>query len=105
MYAGRIVEIGSTRDVFARHRMPYTRALLEGSPKVSNPSHTRLAGHPGATAEPARTCLRGCAFAPRCAYATDRCHEERPELEPADEARSRLRLLAPAAGDPRSDAA
>ena len=47
MYAGRIVEIGSTRDVFARHRMPYTRALLEGSPKVSNPSHTRLLAIPG----------------------------------------------------------
>ena len=32
MYAGRIVEIGATRDVFANHRMPYTRALLESSP-------------------------------------------------------------------------
>jgi peptide/nickel transport system ATP-binding protein len=47
MYAGRIVEMGSTRDVFAHHRMPYTRALLEGSPKVSNPSHTRLLAIPG----------------------------------------------------------
>ena len=34
MYAGRVVETGSTRDVFYGHRMPYTRALLESSPKV-----------------------------------------------------------------------
>ena len=47
MYAGRIVEIGTTREVFRRHRMPYTRALLERSPKVSNPSHTRLVAIPG----------------------------------------------------------
>ena len=79
MYAGRIVEAGSTRDVFARHRMPYTRALLEGSPKVSNPAHTRLLAIPGRP--PNLSSLpKGCAFAPRCAYATDRCREERPEL-------------------------
>ena len=84
MYAGRVVETGTTRDVFARHRMPYTRALLESSPKISNPSHTRLAAIPGRPPNlldlPA-----GCAFAPRCAYATDRCRSERPVLEPADE--------------------
>jgi peptide/nickel transport system ATP-binding protein len=84
MYAGRIVEIGSTREVFRRHRMPYTRALLEGSPKVSNPSHTRLSAIPGRPPNlldlPA-----GCAFAPRCSYATDICRVQRPELEPAEE--------------------
>jgi oligopeptide/dipeptide ABC transporter ATP-binding protein len=80
MYAGRIVETGSTRDVFARHRMPYTRALLESSPKVSNPSHTRLLAIPGRP--PNMLSLpKGCAFAPRCAFATDQCREERPELE------------------------
>jgi ABC-type dipeptide/oligopeptide/nickel transport system ATPase component len=66
MYAGRIVETGSTRDVFAHHRMPYTRALLEGSPNLLD-------------------LPKGCAFAPRCAFATDQCREERPELEAADE--------------------
>jgi peptide/nickel transport system ATP-binding protein len=84
MYAGRIVEIGSTREVFRRHRMPYTRALLEGSPKVSNPAHTRLSAIPGRPPNlldlPA-----GCAFAPRCSYATDICRVQRPELEAATE--------------------
>lgn len=84
MYAGRIVETGSTREVFRRHRMPYTRALLEGSPKVSNPSHTRLLAIPGRP--PNMLDLPpGCAFAPRCAFATEICRHERPELEPAEE--------------------
>jgi len=84
MYAGRIVETGTTRDVFARHRMPYTRALLEGSPKVSNPSHTRLLAIPGRPPN-LLDLPSGCAFAPRCAYATNKCREERPELEASDE--------------------
>jgi peptide/nickel transport system ATP-binding protein len=80
MYAGRIVEMGSTRDIFAHHRMPYTRALLEGSPKVSNPSHTRLKAIPGSP--PNLLMLTGgCSFAPRCSFATERCRNERPELE------------------------
>ena len=82
MYAGRIVEMGATRDVFAQHRMPYTRALLEGSPKVSNPSHTRLLAIPGRPPN-LLNLPNGCSFAPRCSFATDRCHEERPELEAA----------------------
>jgi len=84
MYAGRVVETGTTRDVFYRHRMPYTRALLESSPKVSSPSHTRLAAIPGRPPNlldlPA-----GCAFAPRCANVTEQCRVERPELRSADE--------------------
>jgi peptide/nickel transport system ATP-binding protein len=83
MYAGRIVETGSTREVFARHRMPYTRALLEGSPKISNPSHTRLLAIPGRPPN-LLNLPPGCAFAPRCAFATARCHVERPELQPSD---------------------
>ena len=82
MYAGRIVEIGSTRDVFQDHRMPYTRALLESSPKVANPSHTRLVTIPGRPPNLLKL-TNGCSFAPRCAFATDRCRQERPELEPA----------------------
>jgi peptide/nickel transport system ATP-binding protein len=83
MYAGRIVETGSTREVFARHRMPYTRALLDGSPKISNPSHTRLLAIPGRPPN-LLNLPPGCAFAPRCAYATARCHVERPELQQSD---------------------
>jgi peptide/nickel transport system ATP-binding protein len=84
MYAGRIVEMGTTREVFTNHRMPYTRALLESSPKVSNPSHTRLITIPGRPPNLLKL-NQGCSFAPRCAYATDRCHQQRPELQIAEE--------------------
>ncbi|HEY7932053.1 MAG TPA: oligopeptide/dipeptide ABC transporter ATP-binding protein, partial [Acidimicrobiales bacterium] len=60
-------------------RMPYTRALLESSPKVANRSHTRLQAIPGRPPNLMKL-TAGCAFAPRCAYATERCHRERPEL-------------------------
>ena len=83
MYAGRVVETGSTRDVFHRHRMPYTRALLESSPKVTSPSHTRLLAIPGRPPNLVNL-PPGCSFAPRCASATQRCHEERPELQVDD---------------------
>jgi peptide/nickel transport system ATP-binding protein len=84
MYAGRIVEMGSTREVFANHRMPYTRALLDSSPKITNPSHSRLATIPGRPPNLLKL-SDGCSFAPRCAYATERCRAERPELTPASE--------------------
>ena len=82
MYAGRIVETGATRDVFANHRMPYTRALLDSSPKVSNVSHTRLVTIPGRPPNLLKL-TSGCSFAPRCSFATDKCHQERPELQAA----------------------
>ena len=84
MYAGRVVEIGTTREVFTNHRMPYTRALLESSPKVSNPSHTRLVTIPGRPPNLLKL-NQGCSFAPRCAYATNQCHQQRPELQSAEE--------------------
>ncbi len=82
MYAGRIVEMGDTRDIFYHHRMPYTRALLESSPKVTNAPHTRLAVIPGRPPN-LSTPHPGCPFAPRCAYATERCHVEAPTLSDA----------------------
>ena len=81
MYAGRVVEMGRTRDVFRDHRMPYTRALLESTPRVSNPSHTRLQTIPGRPPNLLKL-TQGCAFAPRCSRATEKCSQERPNLEP-----------------------
>jgi peptide/nickel transport system ATP-binding protein len=79
MYAGRIVEIAPTRQLFAQMEHPYTEALLESIPKLQDPSHTRLnaiGGRPPDLVDPPA----GCAFAPRCRYATDLCRSERPEL-------------------------
>jgi peptide/nickel transport system ATP-binding protein len=76
MYAGRIVEHADVRAIFNRPAHPYTRALLEAVPKVDSPVE-RLYAIPGA---PATGFARppGCAFAPRCAFALERCHEEAP---------------------------
>jgi peptide/nickel transport system ATP-binding protein len=79
MYAGRIVEKAPTATLFAEMRMPYTEALLTAIPKLSDPSHTRLSaigGRPPDLVNPPA----GCPFSPRCPYARERCHEERPEL-------------------------
>ena len=83
MYAGRKVEEAPVDDLFARPRHPYTQGLLHSIPRL------------GATAAGGRTRLEeirgmvpsmheeipGCVFAPRCAYATDRCRTEYPPLE------------------------
>ncbi|HEY8527230.1 MAG TPA: ABC transporter ATP-binding protein [Acidimicrobiales bacterium] len=84
MYAGQIVEQAPTRTLFSSMRMPYTAALLQSIPRLTNASHTRLnviAGRPPDLLDPPP----GCRFAPRCPYAQDRCREEQPPLIEADE--------------------
>jgi oligopeptide/dipeptide ABC transporter ATP-binding protein len=79
MYAGGIVEEAPTRQLFAHVRMPYTRALLDAVPRLERPPHAPLpvvSGRPpDASSLPA-----GCAFAPRCPSARDRCHTDSPPL-------------------------
>ncbi len=79
MYAGRIVEMASKRELFANPKHPYTEALLaavlQPDPKV-RPDHRVLAADGRVQAAP----VQGCAYAPRCRYAVERCLRERPEL-------------------------
>jgi len=84
MYAGKIVEKASARSLFANMRMPYTEALLESIPKLEYASHTRLASIPGRPPDLVSP-PRGCNFAPRCRYAQERCLEEEPQLQSADD--------------------
>jgi oligopeptide/dipeptide ABC transporter ATP-binding protein len=80
MYAGRVVEVASTRELFAHSRHPYSDALIRSRPGA----HTRgepLVAIPGRP--PAMTDIPpGCPFAPRCVsrLKTDRCETERPQL-------------------------
>jgi peptide/nickel transport system ATP-binding protein len=83
MYGGRLVEKAPTRELFANMKMPYTKSLLRSIPKLDDPSHTRLATIPGRPPDLVNP-PKGCRFAPRCAYARDRCHEEEPVLEVAE---------------------
>ncbi|WP_339033505.1 oligopeptide/dipeptide ABC transporter ATP-binding protein [Bradyrhizobium symbiodeficiens] len=78
MYLGRIVEIGSADDLFARPEHPYTQALVSASPAPGRRSAGRivLAGDPpNPAARP-----QGCAFHPRCPRAIARCAREVPAL-------------------------
>ena len=75
MYAGKIVEQGSVRDLFRSARHPYTQALLGSMPKLG--SKEPLFAIPGQPPNLARL-PSGCAFHPRCAHAMPQCVEEEP---------------------------
>jgi peptide/nickel transport system ATP-binding protein len=76
MYLGRIVETGPAHALFEAPLHPYTRLLVDAEPSIH-----RL-GPPPKTERPAPgpTSPKGCAFAPRCPRASERCLAERPEL-------------------------
>jgi len=79
MYAGRAVEMATTREIFRGPRMPYTEALLRSLPRLSDATHTRLSAIPGRPPDLARRGT-GCSFAPRCAYRSACCEAEEPAL-------------------------
>jgi peptide/nickel transport system ATP-binding protein len=83
MYAGKKVEEADVETLFANPRHPYTRGLMASIPTVPLPgakADARLVEIPGMV--PSLTSLpNGCAFAPRCKLAIDRCREQYPPLE------------------------
>jgi peptide/nickel transport system ATP-binding protein len=83
MYAGRVVERAPTPLLFKSTQMPYTEALLTAIPKMDAAPHTPLPAIPGRPPDPTRP-LPGCAFAPRCRYASADCHREKPRLVAAE---------------------
>ncbi|MFV0458262.1 MAG: ABC transporter ATP-binding protein [Actinomycetales bacterium] len=76
MYAGRIIELAPREELFHRPAHPYTRALLDAIPHLSQAR--ALSGIPGATPGPGRR-PSGCRFHDRCEYAVDRCRDTEPE--------------------------
>jgi oligopeptide transport system ATP-binding protein len=80
MYAGRIVESADSAELFRHARHPYTAELLKCIPTLSGPRLERLPTLPGRPPQPGEV-LPGCAFAPRCPRAVERCRAERPLLE------------------------
>jgi peptide/nickel transport system ATP-binding protein len=79
MYAGRIVELGPVLDLFRASAHPYTQRLIFAIPHLTG--GRELVGIGGRAPSPGRR-PPGCAFAPRCSYAQDRCTVAMPELRP-----------------------
>src|SRR5881275_2551863 len=81
MYAGRIVERGTARELYANPRHPYTLGLLRSVPRLDEPRRARLDPIQGQPPDLTRL-PRGCAFAPRCAFCVEHCLVETPPLRP-----------------------
>jgi oligopeptide transport system ATP-binding protein len=79
MYAGRIVESGSVRDIYYSPHHPYTKGLLQSIPRLTSSKHSKLyqiEGNP-----PQLVNLpKGCSFCPRCRYCIPACEAAVPEL-------------------------
>jgi oligopeptide transport system ATP-binding protein len=86
MYAGRILELAPTAELFRKPRHPYTAALMASIPAA----HTRgeplysIPGRPPDLTVP----IEGCPFAPRCPHALDKCRQGEVRLEPIGEGRT-----------------
>ncbi len=78
MYASQIVEQGPTTEILARPRHPYTRALLDCTPRGAR--HRRLSPIPGSVPNPIAP-PQGCRFHPRCRFAKEICVQTDPLLE------------------------
>jgi len=79
MYGGKIVESGSTKEIFYNPQHPYNRALQNSIPALQAKGKElyTIPGMPPDMSKP----IPGCSFAPRCEHATDLCNSEPPELQ------------------------
>ena len=78
-YAGQVVEEGRAEDVFYRPRHPYTWGLIKSMPRLNSDKREDLISIEGAPPD-LFVPPKGCAFAPRCAYALNLCQEQDPAM-------------------------
>jgi oligopeptide/dipeptide ABC transporter ATP-binding protein len=87
MYAGRLVELGPTETLLADPAHPYTVGLLRSLPRLDRPRQEALTPIEGSPPDLASD-LRGCPFAPRCAWRVDICAAVDPPLVPVSGVRA-----------------
>jgi oligopeptide/dipeptide ABC transporter ATP-binding protein len=80
MYAGDVVEMAPTKELFTNMKMPYTEALLKSIPRLETPTGSRLPVIEGRLPDPTKN-EPGCPFANRCPYVADKCRAEKPPLK------------------------
>ena len=78
MYAGKILEQASIKDIFQRPGHPYTLSLLKSIPRLDVSKRGRLKAIPGSLPDPVDQ-IDGCLFHPRCEFAADICRIKNPE--------------------------
>jgi oligopeptide/dipeptide ABC transporter ATP-binding protein len=81
MYAGKVVEQGSARDIYHSPRHPYTLGLLRSVPRLDLPRKAKLDPIDGQPPDLVNL-GSGCSFAPRCRFAIEKCPHEVPPLTP-----------------------
>ncbi|BBF41810.1 oligopeptide transport ATP-binding protein OppD [Lachnospiraceae bacterium KM106-2] len=81
MYCGQVVEKAPVEKIFGDTKFshPYTEGLMSSIPRLDTPAGVRLEAIPGSVPHPLDL-PKGCKFAPRCKYATDKCRNEEPQL-------------------------
>ncbi len=81
MYCGQVVEMAPAETIFgdAEFSHPYTEGLMTSIPRLTTPTNERLDAIPGAVPHPLKL-PKGCKFAPRCKYCTERCKNEEPQM-------------------------
>ena len=99
MYAGRLVETAGALELFDRPRHPYTRGLLGSVPRLSGDTDAALDSIKGSPPDLADL-PSGCAFRPRCEFATARCESEAPALADLGGGRSSACVELDALGGP-----
>ena len=82
MYGGEVVEYGPTKELFRHPRHPYTEGLLRSIPRLDE-AVRKLNVIKGVVTS-LDSMPEGCRFCPRCEYATERCHKEKPPLREID---------------------
>lgn len=80
LYAGEIVELGSTEEILHHPRHPYTQMLLRALPRIDRPKTGMLQNIEGSPPNPL-SLAPGCAFRPRCPYAMPICHSPPPWVQ------------------------
>lgn len=81
MYCGQVVETAPVDNIFQESEFihPYTEGLLTSIPRLNTEKTTKLDVIPGSVPHPLAL-PKGCKFAPRCKYATEKCKEEEPDF-------------------------
>ena len=80
LYAGRLAEIGDTREVLTNPKHPYTKGLVDSTPRIDANSFYKELYQISGTMPKLDAMPNGCAFHPRCEFAIDKCSKETPQV-------------------------